>query len=84
MTRLIQTVLQFYGTLIVIYIVMSWFPIRGVVGDIYRALGAIVEPYLNIFRRFIPPIGAIDIAPMVAYLVLMLIGNLLTGSLRLG
>ncbi len=81
---LIQTVLQFYGTIIIVYVLMSWFPMRGILEDIHNALATIVEPYLGIFRRFIPPIGAIDISPMVAYLVLVLIGNLLTGGARLG
>ena len=35
------------------------------------------EPYLGIFRRFIPPIGPIDISPIVAILVLQLVGGVL-------
>jgi len=34
----------------------------------------VVEPYLRIFRRFIPPIGPIDISPIVAILVLQIVG----------
>ena len=34
----------------------------------------VVEPYLSIFRRFIPPIGPIDISPIVAILVLQIVG----------
>jgi uncharacterized protein YggT (Ycf19 family) len=32
------------------------------------------EPYLGLFRRFIPPIGPIDISPLVAVLVLQIVG----------
>ena len=32
------------------------------------------EPYLGIFRRFIPPIGPIDLSPIVAILVLQIVG----------
>ena len=35
------------------------------------------EPYLSIFRRFIPPIGPIDISPIVAILVLQFVGGFL-------
>ena len=35
------------------------------------------EPYLGLFRRFIPPIGPIDISPIVAILVLQLVGGAL-------
>jgi len=34
----------------------------------------VTEPYLSIFRRFVPPIGPIDISPIVAVLVLQIVG----------
>jgi uncharacterized protein YggT (Ycf19 family) len=37
------------------------------------------EPYLSIFRRFIPPIGPIDISPIVAILVLQIVGRIIIG-----
>jgi len=40
------------------------------------------EPYLSIFRRFIPPIGPIDISPIVAILVLQLVGGLIIALIR--
>lgn len=40
-----------------------------------KLVGQIVEPYLRPFRRFIPPIGMMDISPMVAILSLMIIRN---------
>ncbi|NTW27762.1 MAG: YggT family protein [Coriobacteriia bacterium] len=52
---------------------MSWFPMRGVLYDVYRVIGTLVEPYLGLFRRIIPLIGAVDISPIVAYFVLQLI-----------
>jgi uncharacterized protein YggT (Ycf19 family) len=33
------------------------------------------EPYLSIFRRFIPPIGPVDISPLVAVFVLNIVVN---------
>ena len=40
------------------------------------------EPYLGIFRRFIPPIGPIDVSPLVAILVLQLVGGLIIALIR--
>ena len=74
---IVGKLLYFYSVLIVVYVLMSWFPISGVFAEIYNVLGSIVEPYLSIFRRFIPPVGAVDISPMVAILVLMAVQALL-------
>jgi YggT family protein len=37
----------------------------------------VCEPYLRLFRRFIPPLGAIDLSPMVAIIVLYFVRSLL-------
>jgi uncharacterized protein YggT (Ycf19 family) len=34
----------------------------------------VCEPYLGLFRRFIPPIGPIDVSPIVGILVLQIVG----------
>lgn len=59
-----------YSILIIIYILMSWFP-GARESQIGYYLGVIVEPFLEPFRRIIPPIGGmLDISPIVALLVL--------------
>lgn len=60
---------QIYSFAIIIYILMSWLPglQESKFGEI---LAKIVEPYLSIFRKIIPPIGMIDISPIVALLAL--------------
>ncbi len=42
----------------------------------------VCEPYLGLFRRFIPPIGPLDISPIVAILVLQIVGGILVGLIR--
>jgi uncharacterized protein YggT (Ycf19 family) len=42
----------------------------------------VCEPYLGIFRRFIPPIGPVDISPLVAILVLQIVGQLIVNLIR--
>ncbi|MGN0078163.1 MAG: YggT family protein [Coriobacteriales bacterium] len=68
---------DFYVGLIIVYILMSWLPsMPGIVGDLYDVLGRLCDPFLDIFRRIIPPIGgsgmAIDFSPVVAVLVLQI------------
>lgn len=66
---LLQTAFQIYMYALIIYILMSWFP--GARESSFGAfLGRICEPYLEQFRRFIPPLGMIDISPLIAILVL--------------
>jgi len=75
---LLSQLVSFYEILIIAYIIMSWIrPVDGLIGDIYRVLGTITEPWLGIFRRFIPPIGMIDISPIVAVIALRIIANAL-------
>lgn len=58
-----------YTVMILTRIVGSWFPEL----QKYRFMHFIafyVDPYLNFFRRWIPPLGMLDFSPIVAYLVL--------------
>ncbi len=54
---------------IIVYILMSWFP-GARESSFGRILGKIVEPYLEPFRKIIPPLGMIDISPIVAIFTL--------------
>lgn len=78
LVSLVLQLVDFYEILIIAYILMSWIrPADGLLGDIYRVLGTITEPWLGIFRRFIPPIGMIDISPIVAIIALRVLANAL-------
>ncbi len=61
--------IRIYMYVIIFYILMSWFP-GARESSIGQFMGKIVEPYLEPFRKFIPPIGMIDISPIVAIFAL--------------
>lgn len=67
--NIIGSLMQIYSYALIVYILMSWFP-NARDTSIGRFLGSICEPYLEVFRRFIPPIGMMDFSPIVAFLVL--------------
>ena len=67
--RLGSSLVHLYELLIVARIVLSWF-IRDYYHPVVRALDAMTDPYLRLFRSFLPPLGGIDFSPMVALLVL--------------
>ena len=45
-------------------------------------LRQICEPYLSVFRRVIPPLGPLDISPIVAVLLLQFVGQLIVQVVR--
>ncbi len=76
---LILSLAEAYSLIILVYILMSWIPMkRGLFADIDNVLAKVCEPYLGLFRRFIPPIGGVmDISPIFALLVLQFGAQLL-------
>jgi uncharacterized protein YggT (Ycf19 family) len=61
-----------YVLLILVYILLSWVPAgsSGVVETLRRYLHEVCEPYLRLFRRFVPPLGPLDLSPIVAIVAL--------------
>ena len=55
---------------VIIYCLLTWFPNIRWYDQPWRTLDQIVRPILAPFRKIIPPIGNIDISPMVAMAVL--------------
>lgn len=81
--QLVATLVNFYEMLIIVYILLTWFPLRegGLVYDIAVVLRSVCEPYLGLFRRFIPPFGGLDFSPVIAILALNLLANVVIGIL---
>ncbi|MBA4370440.1 MAG: YggT family protein [Coriobacteriaceae bacterium] len=71
--QVVSGLINFYGLLILVYVIMSWFRPSGPVFEVYRVLGSICEPYIGLFRRLLPATGGLDFSPMVALLVLQYI-----------
>ena len=80
--NVIAQLFRISNILIIIWCVLSWIPRgSGVIEDFRGAIGMLVEPWLNIFRRFIPPLGGIDFSPIVAIFALEAIERLLLAIL---
>ncbi len=85
----VEAVLIVYFILIFIRILLTWVPripynraLRGAV----QFVEEVTDPYLNLFRRVIPPIGrggfALDLSPMLAMIVLYIVGLIVVGAIR--
>ena len=59
--QVISTTLSLYYALLIIRILLTWFPGIDWSNGVLSALTSITDPYLNIFRGIIPPIGGFDI-----------------------
>ena len=73
-----------YILVILVYIITSWIrlPYSPWLNRIQRFLYDVCDPYLRIFRRFLPPLGPLDLSPMVAIFVLLIIQNVLVSLLQ--
>jgi YggT family protein len=54
-----------------------WHPVR-------RTLNQLAEPILRPFRNILPPTGAIDFSPMLALIVIQILGQILIALVRAG
>ncbi len=79
----VQVFTLVYFLLLFAYILTSWvrLPYSVWMNRIQRFLYDVCEPYLRIFRRFIPPLGPLDISPIVAIFTLWIASSLVISLL---
>lgn len=65
--------LQIYFVLLIVRILLSWFQTAEWAAQIISFLSPITDPYLNIFRSIIPPLGGIDISAILAIFLLQFV-----------
>ncbi len=74
---------QIYSYVLIARVLLTWFPQINWYNQPFAALSQISDPYLNLFRNIIPPLGGIDISPILAFLVLNLLGGFLANLSRM-
>ncbi len=81
--RFVSVFIDVYILMIFAYILTSWIrlPYSPWLNRVQRFLYDVSEPYLRLFRRVIPPFGPLDISPVVAVLVLVIVQSLLVDLL---
>jgi YggT family protein len=71
--------LNIYFVLLLIRILLSWFPNVSWYNPPFSTLSQLTDPYLNIFRSIIPPLGGIDFSPILAILLLQFVAGAIGG-----
>jgi YggT family protein len=74
---LIANMISVYTLLILAAVLFSWMrrPRSNTLGGIRRGVELLTLPYLRLFRRIVPPLGRIDLSPMVALVALQVLGG---------
>lgn len=83
MNLVIQSLIAFlniYFVLLIVRILLSWFQTAEWAYQIMAFLSPVTDPYLNIFRSFIPPIGGIDISAILAIFALQILQGVLESA----
>ena len=80
----LDTLISIYILLILAYIISQMFfsfggrvPYSRRLNAVLEFLRQVCEPFLAIFRRFVPMLGPIDLSPLVAVLVLQIVGRII-------
>jgi uncharacterized protein YggT (Ycf19 family) len=85
----LSTLIYVYTLLIILYIVIQLLFSVGIRPAYSRTLDAVLnflrdvcEPFLRIFRRVLPPLGPLDLSPMVAIVVLNVAGAIVANVIQ--
>jgi YggT family protein len=80
----VSALFEVYIAIIFIYILLNLVfsfgmrtPYNRWSNAVLNFLRDVSEPYLRLFRRFIPPLGAFDLSPMIAIIILYVVRTLL-------
>ena len=85
----VETLALVYLVLIFVRILMSWIPrmpYNRWLNMVLTFVTDVTDPYLNLFRRFIPPLrvgpGALDLSPILGTFVLLIVSGIVAGLIR--
>jgi len=85
----VNTLILVYLVLIFVRIIMSWvprMPYNRYLAAFLKFVSDVTDPYLNLFRRILPPVrmgpGALDLSPIVATFVLIIVGTIVVSLIK--
>jgi len=80
---LINWVFTIYMLFLIVHILLSWFqlPYNPLLNKVRGVLYDACQPYLNLFRGILPPMGGLDLTPIIAFIVLLLANRIIVAVL---
>ena len=74
---LLYMLLNLYNLVLIVWIILSWLVAFNVINShnrfvstVMHVLGRLVEPILRHVRKYIPPVGGLDLSPIVVFLAI--------------
>ena len=82
LSKIVNQLFYFYYLLIIIRIFLSWIQTIDWTQQPFNWVRSVTDPFLNIFRGIIPPIGGmLDISPVIAIILLQILQGVIVGLL---
>ena len=78
---IISSFLGIYSTILLIRVLLTWFPSINWSTQPFEVLAQLTDPYLNLFRSIIPPLGGFDISAMLAIFALQFAQSIVSSQL---
>ena len=84
---LLYEILDFYKWIVIAAVIASWLaafnvinPNNNFVRSVLRVLISLTEPVFRPIRKVIPPIGGLDLSPLVVFFIIMALQYTITWS----
>lgn len=71
--KAINNIFYFFYLLIILRIFLTWIPSINWQQQPIKSIREVTDMYLDVFRRFIPPVGGLDFSPIIALIVLQIL-----------
>ena len=81
LSYIINNLFYFYFVIILLRILLTWFPNIDWYSQPCKTIKLLTDWFLDLFKKFIPPIGMFDFSPMVAIIILQVIQQVVVRSL---
>ena len=79
--QVLSQTLQIYSLVLIVRVLLSWFPNLDWSNPVLSSVSAFTDPSLNPIRGLIPPLGGIDLSAILAFLALNLLQGLVGQSI---
>ena len=78
--QVLSQALDIYLFVLLVRVLLTWLPNIDFSNPVLGGVASITDPYLNMFRGVIPPIGGIDLSAILAFIALRVLQGLLEAS----